>query len=125
MESRLRKHPATTENATPVPLPKAFVVNSKGLPANLFTLRQKLYEKAKREPTFRFYSLYGLIARLDVLEAAWALVADNGGAPGVDGVTIKQIETSPGGVGNAGGNAAPGVADEAVHASARCDEYSS
>lgn len=94
----MRKHPATTENATPVPLPKAFVVNSKGLPANLFTLRQKLYEKAKREPTFRFYSLYGLIARLDVLEAAWALVADNGGAPGVDGVTIKQIETSPGGV---------------------------
>jgi RNA-directed DNA polymerase len=95
----LRRNPATTENATPVPLPKAFVVNSKRLPVNLFTLRQKLYEKAKREPTFRLYSLYGLIARLDVLEAAWALVAENGGAPGVDGVTIKQLETSPGGVG--------------------------
>jgi len=79
-------------------IPKAFVVNRDHLPVNLFTLRQKLYEKAKREPTFRFYTLYGLIARLDVLEAAWALVADNGGAPGVDGVTITQIETSPGGV---------------------------
>jgi RNA-directed DNA polymerase len=99
VESRLRKKPATTEDATPVSLPRAFVVNGKRLPVNLFTLRQKLYEKAKREPTFRFYSLYGLIARLDVLEAAWALVADNGGAPGVDGVTIRQIETSPGGVG--------------------------
>jgi RNA-directed DNA polymerase len=82
----------------PVQLPKAFVVNSKRLPVNLFTLRQKLYEKAKREPTFRFYTLYGLIARLDVLEAAWALVAENGGAPGVDGVTIEQLETSPEGV---------------------------
>jgi RNA-directed DNA polymerase len=81
-----------------VQLPKAFVVNRDRLPGNLFTLRQKLYEKAKREPTFRFYTLYGLIARLDVLEAAWTLVADNGGAPGVDGVTIAQIETSPGGV---------------------------
>ena len=95
----MRKKPATTEHSTLVPLPKAFVVNGNRLPVNLFTLRQKLYEKAKREPTFRFYSLYGLIARLDVLEAAWALVAENGGAPGVDGVTIKEIETPPGGVG--------------------------
>ena len=79
--------------------PKAFAVNGTRLPANLFTLRQKLYEKAKREPTFRFYSLYGLIARLDVLEAAWDQVAANDGAPGVDGVTIQQIETTPGGVG--------------------------
>lgn len=98
MESRLRKKPAMTENSTPVQLPKAFVVNGKRLPVNLFTLRQKLYEKAKREPTFRFYTLYGLIARLDVLEAAWALVADNGGAPGVDGVTIDEIEGTPSGV---------------------------
>jgi RNA-directed DNA polymerase len=94
-----QQHPATTDESTPVKLPKAFVVNGKRLPVNLFTLRQKLYEKAKREPTVRFYTLYGLIARLDVLEAAWALVADNGGAPGVDGVTIDEIEAIPGGVG--------------------------
>jgi RNA-directed DNA polymerase len=98
MESRLRRKPATTDDATPVTIPKTFRVNRDRLPVNLFMLRQKLYEKAKREPTFRFYSLYGLIARLDVLEAAWTLVADNGGAPGVDGITIEQIETSPGGV---------------------------
>ena len=52
--------------------------------------------EAKREPAFRFYTLYGLIARLDVLEAAWAQVAANDGAPGVDGVTIDELEASPG-----------------------------
>lgn len=78
-------------------LPEALAVNGNGLPVKLFVLRQKLYEKAKRESTFRFYTLYHLIARLDVLEAAWALVAANGGAPGVDGVTIQQVTTSPGG----------------------------
>jgi RNA-directed DNA polymerase len=93
----LRKKPATTEESTPVSFPKAFMVNGDRLPVKLFALRQKLYEKAKREPTFRFYALYGLIARLDVLAAAWDLVAENDGASGVDGVTIKQIETAPGG----------------------------
>jgi len=78
-------------------LPEADRVNGKGLPAKLFTLRQKLYGKAKREPGFRFYTLYGLIHRLDVLEAAWRAVARNEGAPGVDGVTIEGIEASPGG----------------------------
>jgi RNA-directed DNA polymerase len=92
-------HIATTDQLCESEAPTAFVVNVARLPARLFTLRQKLYEKAKREPTFRFYSVYGLIARLDVLEAAWTLVADNGGAPGVDGVTIQSIDTTPGGAG--------------------------
>jgi RNA-directed DNA polymerase len=78
-------------------LPDAFGVNGAGLPEKLFTLRQKLYGKAKREPKFRFYALYGLIFRLDVLEAAWDAVARNEGAPGVDGVTIADIEATPGG----------------------------
>jgi RNA-directed DNA polymerase len=100
VESRLRpKSRARTDELNETALPTPFGANAAGLPANLFTLRQKLYEKAKREPTFRFYSLYGLITRLDVLEAAWTLVADNGGAPGVDGVTIHSIEATPGGVG--------------------------
>jgi RNA-directed DNA polymerase len=86
---------ATTDDR--VGLPEAFAVNRDRLPVKLFTLRQKLYLKAKREPTFRFYALYDRIYRRDVLWAAWAQVAENDGAPGVDGVTIQQIVDSPGG----------------------------
>lgn len=67
------------------------------LPAEISRLRQKLGQKAKQEPKFRFYSLYGRILEQTTLAAAWKRVRANRGEPGVDGMRIEDIEKSAGG----------------------------
>jgi RNA-directed DNA polymerase len=76
-----------------VDLPEHLKVNGKGLPGKLFLLRFRWFRhgEAKREPGYRFYTLYEAVCRPDVLRAAWEQVAANGGAPGVDGLSIEQV----------------------------------
>jgi RNA-directed DNA polymerase len=77
----------TTEEAT-----EFYRIDDRFLPPTLAALRQKLSQKAKQEKRFRFYSLYGHIVRPETLHAAWKQVRANGGTPGLDGVSIEQVE---------------------------------
>ncbi len=56
-------------------------------------LQRVLYRSAKQDRTRRFHALYDKLVRSDVMWRAWVDVATNQGAPGVDGVSIAEIET--------------------------------
>jgi RNA-directed DNA polymerase len=55
-------------------------------------LQHALYRAAKAEPGRRFHALYDKLSRRDVLQRAWEQVRRNRGAPGIDQVTIQQVE---------------------------------
>src|ERR1700704_1901871 len=62
-------------------------------PIKIRILQRKLYQKAKEEPSYRFYLLHDKMYREDVLAHAYALVKSNQGAPGVDGQSFWGIES--------------------------------
>lgn len=63
-------------------------------PEKLERFRRKLYEKAKREPGFRFYSLHDKVCWPETLAQAYSQAKANRGAPGVDGIGFAAIEAA-------------------------------
>src|SRR5215831_2669633 len=61
-------------------------------PERVQKLQTALHDKAKEAPNFRFYALYDKVYRKDVLAFAYECCKANGGAAGVDGQTIEDIE---------------------------------
>jgi RNA-directed DNA polymerase len=57
-------------------------------------LQRVLYRCAKQDPDRRFHALFDKVARRDVLSKAWGQVRANRGAPGIDGMTVEDVERS-------------------------------
>jgi group II intron reverse transcriptase/maturase len=55
-------------------------------------LQHTLYRTAKADPGRRFHALWDKVLRRDVLWRAWVAVRVNDGAPGIDRITLDQVE---------------------------------
>jgi RNA-directed DNA polymerase len=61
-------------------------------PIKLQELRRRIYQKAKAEPTHRFWGLFVHVTKMTTLEEAYRLAKKNGGAPGIDGKSFADVE---------------------------------
>src|SRR5260370_36511308 len=59
---------------------------------DLQDLRRRIYVKAKAEPSWRFWVLYGHVCKMETLRAAYDMAKRNDGEPGIDGGTLEAIE---------------------------------
>lgn len=64
-------------------------------PNKVESLQRTLNRKAKENPRWRAWSLYGDLCRRDVLETALRAVLANAGSAGVDGVTTEAVKAAP------------------------------
>jgi group II intron reverse transcriptase/maturase len=55
-------------------------------------LQRKLYLAAKGNRKRRFHAMYDKVHRLDILEEAWRRVKANGGAAGIDKMSIEDVK---------------------------------
>jgi RNA-directed DNA polymerase len=55
-------------------------------------LQHALYRAAKADPGRRFHALFDKVFRRDILWRAWVMVRWNNGAPGIDKLTLAQVE---------------------------------
>ncbi len=70
----------------------AGLVMNLATPLSVQKLQKALHDKAKGSPSFRFYALYDKVYRKDVLAHAYQCCRANGGAAGVDGQSLEDIE---------------------------------
>jgi RNA-directed DNA polymerase len=55
-------------------------------------LQHALYRAAKADPGRRFHALNDKVYRRDVVQRAWEQVRRNAGAPGIDRITLSDVE---------------------------------
>ena len=63
-------------------------------PGSLQELRRRIYRKAKSDKTHRFWGLFVHITKIETLEEAYQIAKGNGGAPGIDGQSFRDIESA-------------------------------
>jgi group II intron reverse transcriptase/maturase len=63
-------------------------------PISLQELRRRIYRKAKSDKTHRFWGLFVHITKIETLEEAYRIAKGNGGAPGIDGQSFRDIESA-------------------------------
>ena len=63
-------------------------------PIGLQELRRRIYRKAKSKTTHRFWGLFVHVTKMETLEEAYRIAKGNGGAPGIDGQSFGDIEST-------------------------------
>lgn len=89
----MRRNSTLTMLGTEVSAMNAYMADNR-INSKAQQLCEKLYLAAKKSKTRRFHQLYDKIYRADILKDSWEIVKKNGGNPGVDGISIKDIEDS-------------------------------